>query len=498
VEDKVKIARKLDAIGIDYIEGGYGGANPKDMEFFARMKASPLPRAEIVAFGNTRRAGVAVEEDATLRALLATEVPVVTLVAKASLPQVVRVLRTTPEENLAMIADSIHFLKAKGRRVIFDAEHFFDGYIADSEYALQALEVAEEAGAEVICLCDTNGGTLPSRLVEIIRRVKEAIDTPLGIHAHDDMGVAVANTLAAVKEGLTHVQGTINGYGERCGNADLCAIIPNLKLKMGIDCVSDAQLAQLTELSRYVSELANLSPDPFAPYVGQSAFVHKGGLHADAMAKWEDSYQHIQPELVGNYQRILVSELSGRSNILAKAKELGFELASRAPEVTGILDTVKELEAQGFQFEGAEGSFELLIRRAQSGYRPPFQLLDFLVLVEKRTGREILAEATIKVQVGDQVMHTAAEGNGPVNALDAALRKALSSFYPVLDSVRLTDYKVRILDETAGTEARTRVLIETSDGHNTWSTVGSSTNIIEASWLALADSLEYALIKNGY
>ncbi len=428
VEDKVKIARKLDAIGIHYIEGGYGGSNPKDMEFFARMKASPLPRAEVVAFGSTRRADVAAEGDASLRALLATEAPVLTLVAKASLPQVIRVLRTTPQENLAMIADSIRFLKAKGRRVIFDAEHLFDGYTADPKYALKTLEAAEEAGAEAICLCDTNGGTLPSRLVEIIRRVKEAIHAPLGIHAHDDIGVAVANTLAAVEEGLGHVQGTINGYGERCGNANLCAIIPNLKLKMGIDCVSDAQLAQLTELSRYVSELANLSSDPFVPYVGQSAFVHKGGLHANAVAKWEDSYQHIRPELVGNYQRILVSELSGRSNILAKARELGLELPPRGPEVHSILDTVKHLEAQGFQFEGAEGSFELLIRRAQPGYRSPFRLLDFLVLVEKRTGREILAEATIKVQVGDQVMHTAAEGNGPVNALDAGLGKALLSF----------------------------------------------------------------------
>jgi len=497
LEDKLKIAKKLDELGLHYIEGGYASSNPKDRAFFERAKALGLENAVITAFGNTRRANTPPGEDASLKALLAAGTTVVTLVGKSSVLHVTDVLRTSLEENLRMIADSVRYLKGQGRKVIYDAEHFFDGYCLGPSYALMTLEAAQEAGADLIVLCDTNGGTLPSTLTFIIKEVQKATSLPLGIHCHNDSGVAVANTLAAVELGLQHIQGTINGYGERCGNADLCTIIPSLKLKMGFDCVSDEQLARLTEISRYVSEIANLSPDAHAPYVGQSAFVHKGGLHADAVAKAEESYQHIPPELVGNRTRFLVSELAGRASIVSKAQELGLELSRNGKQAEQVLAEVKALEGRGFQFEGAEGSFELLIRRAQPDYKPPFQLIDFLVLVEKRGEREILAEATVKVQVGDRIMHTAAEGNGPVNALDAALRKALLSFYPVLAQVRLTDYKVRILDETSGTGAQTRVLIESSDGERTWSTVGSSTNIIEASSMALIDSLEYGLLKNG-
>lgn len=497
VEDKLKIALKLDELGIRYIEGGYSGANPKDVEFFSRVKASGgINNARIAAFGSTRRANIPAEEDPTLKALLAAETEVVTLVGKSSLPQVREVLQTTPGENLHMIADSVRFMKSKGKEVIYDAEHFFDGFKADSTYALSTLAVAESAGADTIVLCDTNGGTLTSELVSIIGEVKARVTRPLGIHAHNDSGVAAANTLAAVEQGVLHVQGTMNGYGERCGNANLCTIIPNLKLKMDIDCVSDQQLARLTEVSHYISELTGQRQDSFAPYVGHSAFAHKGGLHADAVMKWEDSYQHVSPTAVGNSKRILVSELAGGSSVLFKARELGFQLLRRGQAVRHVLQRVKTLEHQGFQFEGAEGSLELLIRRSQPDYQPPFRLLDFLVLVEKRGETDILAEATVKVQVGDEIMHMAAEGNGPVNALDAALRKALTPSYPSLERIRLTDYKVRILDETTGTAARTRVLIESSDGKRTWGTVGSSTNIIEASWFALADSLEYGLLKN--
>jgi 2-isopropylmalate synthase len=495
VDDKLKIARKLDELGIHYIEGGWPGSNPKDAEFFDRAKGIRLEQAIITAFGSTRRAGVAVESDPNIRALLEAETCAVTIFGKSWDLHVSRVLGTTLEENLAMIADSVSYLKDRGQEVIYDAEHFFDGYKADPDYALRTLQAAERAGADYLVLCDTNGGTLPSELVAIIEEVKKVTSTPLGIHAHNDSDLAVANSLAAVQAGIVHVQGTINGYGERCGNANLCSIIPNLKLKLGYDCISDEQLRQLVSISRYVSELANLAHDAHLPYVGHSAFAHKGGMHVDALVKCEESYQHIDPALVGNRKRVVVSELSGKSNIAYKVEEFGLDLSISSEQVRQIVQRIKELENRGFQFEGAEGSVELLIRRAQPGYKPPFELIDFHVLVENRQGRGMLAEAAIKVRVGDEIMHTAAEGNGPVNALDLALRKALLPFYPQLAEIHLTDYKVRILDSEAGTAARVRVLIDSARGSRTWSTVGSSTNIIEASWQALADSLEYGLLN---
>ncbi|UCC62870.1 MAG: citramalate synthase [Anaerolineae bacterium] len=498
VDDKLKIARRLDRLGVAYIEGGWPGSNPKDAAFFERVPELCLAQAVVTAFGSTRRAGLAVEDDANIQALLAAGTRVVAVFGKSWDLHVRRVLNTTLEENLHMIADSVCYLKAKGREVIYDAEHFFDGYQADPAYALQTLAAAADAGADVLVLCDTNGGSLPSAVAAVVAQVRGATATPLGVHAHNDGDMAVANSLAAVEAGVVHVQGTINGYGERCGNANLCSVIPALKLKMGCDCISDEQLRTLTETARYVSELANLSPDTHQPYVGRSAFAHKGGMHVNALLKCEASYQHIEPGLVGNRKRVVVSELSGKSNIAYKADEFDLDLGRDPEQTRQILQLIKELESQGFQFEGAEGSVELLIRRAQPGYEQPFELLDFHVLVRGHHNSRMAAEATVKVRVGDQIMHTAADGNGPVNALDAAVRKALMPFYPHLADVHLTDYKVRILDGEAGTAAQTRVLIDSADSQRTWSTVGSSTNIIEASWQALADSLEYALLRDDF
>ena len=494
VDDKVKIAQRLDRLGIRYIEGGWPGSNPKDLAFFEQAASLGLEQARLVAFGSTRRAGVAVEEDPNIQALVASGTPAVAVVGKSWDLHVHQVLNTTLEENLKLIADSVRYLKGLGREVVYDAEHFFDGYRADPVYALQTLAAAEEAGADVLVLCDTNGGSLPSTVAEVVSEVRRATTKPLGIHAHNDSEMAVANSLVAVERGVCHVQGTINGYGERCGNANLCSIIPTLKLKMGRECVTGEQLSTLSETARYVSEVANLSLDAHQPYVGHSAFAHKGGIHVNALLKCEDSYQHMDPALVGNRMRVVVSELSGRSNIAYKVKEYGLEMAD-GPASRQVLERIKELESQGFQFEGAEGSVELLIRRSKPDYEPPFELLDFHVLVRESHNGNMAAEATVKVRVGDQIMHTAADGNGPVNALDAAARKALVPFYPQLAHVRLTDYKVRILDGGAGTAAQTRVLIDSASGHHSWSTVGSSTNIIEASWQALVDSLEYALLN---
>jgi 2-isopropylmalate synthase len=501
VEDKLKIARKLDELGIHFIEGGWPGSNPKDEEFFHRAQDLRLSQARLCAFGSTRRPHVAADHDPNLGALVDAKTPVVTLVGKSWDKHVTDVLETTLEENLLMIRDSIGFLRSRGLVVFFDAEHFFDGYKANPDYALQTIKAAEDAGAECIILCDTNGGSLPYEVATTVETARKKVVAPLGIHAHNDGDVAVANTLVAIRAGVVQVQGTINGYGERCGNANLCSIIPALKIKMGIPCLSDEQLAKLTEVSRYVSELANLPPVTRQPYVGSSAFTHKAGIHVSGVTKWEESYQHIDPELVGNQSGVLVSELSGVSSIIYKAKERGLDLP-RGEEARRILEQVKLMESRGFQYEGAEASFELLVRHAQPDYRSPFELVDFMVVVERRRrpaagGEEILAEATVKVKVGEQVIHTASEGNGPVDALDKALRKALTQFYPSLAEVKLVDYKVRILDESAGTEAQVRVLIESSDGEQEWTTVGSSTNIIEASWLALADSLEYWLLRKG-
>jgi len=502
VVDKLHIAQKLDELGIHFIEGGWPGSNPKDIEFFSKAQSLALSHSQLVAFGSTRRPKSKAETDANLLALANAGVKVVAIVGKSSDSQVIQVLETTLEENLSMIADSIRYLKTKDLTVFFDAEHFFDGFKANPSYALRVLEVAAEAGASCLVLCDTNGGALPDEIMVAIEAARRLTTVSLGIHAHNDAELAIANTLAAVSAGVTQVQGTINGYGERCGNANLCSVIPALKLKLGIDCVTDEQLAKLAEVSHYVSELANLTPDAFSPYVGASAFSHKGGLHVSGITKWAGSYQHIDPSLVGNQPRVLISELSGRRSILYKAKELGLDLPPRGKEAQKLLEQVKWLESRGFQYEGAEASFELLVHRAKPDYQPLFELVDFMVVVEKRRRpstrkgmEEMLSEAIVKVRVGNEIIHTAAEGNGPVNALDEALRKALLQFYPSLAQVKLVDYKVRILEESVGTGAQVRVLIESSDGVNEWQTVGSSTNIIEASWLALADSLEYWLLK---
>ncbi len=500
--DKLHVVQKLDELGIHYIEGGWPGSNPKDVEFFDKAKGLALANSVLVAFGSTRHPGASVEDDANLKALLDSGVKAVTVVGKSSEMQVTHILETSLEENLSMIADSIRYLKKKGLTVFFDAEHFFDGFKANPVYSLRTLEVADEAGADCLVLCDTNGGGLPGEIVIAVEAVRKTTSVPLGIHAHNDAELAVANTLAAVQAGVTQVQGTINGYGERCGNANLCSIIPALKLKMGIDCISNDRLAKLTEAAHYVSELANLLPNPYQPYVGSSAFTHKGGLHASAVSKREDSYQHVEPAKVGNQLRVIVSELSGRGNILHKAKELGVELPAQGKEAQKLLEQVKLLESRGFQYDNAEASFELLLHRARPGYQVPFELVDFMVVVERRRRQstrsdleDMLSEAMVKVRVGNEIVHTAAEGNGPVNALDQALRKALLRFYPSLAQVKLVDYKVRILEESVGTESQVRVLIESGDGVNEWHTVGSSTDIIEASWLALADSLEYWLLK---
>jgi len=503
VEDKLKITAKLDELGIDFIEGGWPGSNPKDTEFFMKARGLSLTHATLVAFGSTRRSGCKVEEDANLQALLEAKTKVVTIVGKAWDKQVTQVLETTLEDNLNIITDSISYLKSKGLRVFFDAEHFFDGCRTNPEYSLAVVTSAAEAGADYVVLCDTNGGTLPQQIVEAIKAVQKATSVPLGIHAHNDAELAVANSLAAVEAGVTQIQGTINGYGERCGNVNLCSIIPTLKLKMGIDCVTEEQLSKLSDISRYVSELANLPHYDKLPYVGATAFTHKGGTHVSGLIKWEDSYQHVDPELVGNRPRVVISELAGKGSIIYKAKERGLPIP-RDKEIAKVLEQVKSLENQGFQYDSAEASFDLLVHRAQPDYHPPFELVDFMVVVEKRrrppssgNQEELLAEATIKVKVDDRVVHTAAEGDGPVNALDQALRKALTQFYPDLTVVTLIDYKVRILEETAGTASQVRVLIESSDGKEHWRTVGSSTNIIEASWLALADSIEYWLVKQA-
>ena len=495
VKDKLRIVRKLDELGVAYIEGGWPGSNPKDVEFFAQARDVELRCAKLAAFGSTRRAGVSVEEDHNVQALQQAKVPVVAIVGKSSRMHVTEILGTSLKENLSMIRDTVAYLKAAGLEVLFDAEHFFDGYKLDPDYALASARTAAEAGADIVVLCDTNGGTLPSEVGRIVSATRQALpEVELGIHAHDDTGVAVANTLVAVEAGATHIQGTMNGYGERCGNANLCTLIPNLQLKMGYQALANGDLSTLTEAARYVSEVANLRPDDHAPYVGHSAFAHKAGLHVSALLKVADSYQHVDPAQVGNKRRVLISELAGRSNIAHKVAELALDAELDADELRRIAHRVKELESRGFQFEGAEGSFELLVRRAQPGYRPPFEVLDFLVLVEKRSDKDILAEATVKARVNGTVMHTAAEGVGPVNALDKAMRKALLPFYPELDKVQLTDYKVRILDEQAATAALTRVLIDASNGDRSWTTVGCSVNIIEASFQALLDSLELPLL----
>jgi 2-isopropylmalate synthase len=502
VEDKLKICRKLDELGVHYIEGGWPGSNPKDAEFFVRAQSLNLQHARLAAFGSTRRAGGDAESDVNLRALLDARTPVVTLVGKANDRHVRQVLETTPEENLAMIADSVRHIRAQGRTVFFDAEHFFDGYLSDPGYAVRCLLAAESAGADCLVLCDTNGGMLTEQLASIVRIVRPETGARLGIHTHNDAELAVANALAAVAEGVTQVQACVNGYGERCGNANLMSIIANLKLKLGLDVVTDEQLALLTDVSHYVSEIVNLVPDPYQPYVGTSAFTHKGGLHTAAVIKLSESYQHVEPDVVGNHGRMVVSELGGSSGVLQKLREIGFEHELSREEARSLQEQVNALEAKGYQFEGAEASIEMLARRLRPGYVQPFELLDFWI-VERRASatadhdREMQAEAMVKVRIGGATLQTASDGNGPVAALDAAARKALSEFFPTIYAVKLIDYKVRIINGEGGTSAAVRVLIESTDGAHFWTTVGASTDIIEASWLALADSLEYFLVRRA-
>jgi 2-isopropylmalate synthase len=490
--DKLRIARKLDELGVAFIEGGWPGSNPKDVEFFERAQDIHWQTALITAFGSTCSAQSIPEEDANIQALIQAHTPVCTVVGKSWTLHVTDVLQTNLDNNLRIIAESLSYLKAQGRRVIYDAEHFFDGYKADAGYALETLRAAARGGAETLVLCDTNGGSMPWEIVDVVRAVKADLDIPLGIHTHNDGECAVANSLSAVQAGARQVQGTINGYGERCGNANLCSVIPNLELKQGLPCLPKGSLAKLFDTSHFVAEVANLAPDENQAYVGSSAFTHKGGIHVAAMRRTEKSYQHIDPVRVGNQPRVVVSELSGRGNLLSMAESLGMNMKANK-EVSDVLHEIKSLEANGFSFEAAEASVAMMLKRQQAGYKPPFELIDFFVNVEHRQGRGIFAEATVKVRVNGEILHTAAEGNGPVAALDAALRKALTPLFPSLAHFQLVDYKVRILDGDNGTSATTRVLIDTQNGTKSWSTVGASANIIEASWRALADSVEYGL-----
>jgi 2-isopropylmalate synthase len=496
-EDKIKIAKRLDAFGVSYIEGGWPGSNPKDMEFFERARNTKFLHAKIAAFGSTRRAKNPVEKDANIRALLDAQTPVVTIFGKTWLLHVKEALQISPEQNLTIISDSVAYLKKHRKEVIYDAEHFFDGYKQDKAYALQTLAAAAKAGAESLVLCDTNGGTLPWEVAEIVREVKKNISTPLGIHTHNDSGTAVASSLIAVREGCMQVQGTINGYGERCGNANLCTIIPDLQLKMGYRCVADEQLQHLTSVSRYVSELANMKHQKNLPFVGESAFAHKGGVHVSAVMKSALTYEHIVPESVGSVRRVLISDLSGRSNVLFKVKELGVELNEKSPAVQKIVDEIKEMEHFGYSYEDAEGSFELMVKRHTGEMKQFFDLERFKVSIQKDSlEKDARSEALIKIRVGNETEITAAEGDGPINALDKALRKALEKFYPELSEIHLTDYKVRVLDTQNATAAKVRVLIETKNGESSWNTVGVSPDVVEASWKALVDSISYHLLKH--
>jgi len=495
VDDKLRVAEQLDHLGVQYIEGGWPGANPKDEEFFQRAPAElDLSTATLVAFGSTRRAGARADEDEVLRHLVKANTPAVCIVGKAWDKHVTEALRTDLEEGVRMVGDSIEFLVGTGLRVFFDAEHFFDGYKRNPDYSFRILRAAEEAGAEVVVLCDTNGGTLPAEVDRIVAEVLPRLSAGVGVHFHNDGGCAVANTLTAVHLGATQVQGCVNGYGERTGNADLCAAVPNLALKMGVRTIPSDRLERLTPVAHHIAELVNINPHPQQPYVGTSSFAHKAGLHTSAIARSRDAYEHINPDLVGNGTRFVVSELAGRSTLALKAEELGLDLESAA--LSSVLETLKELEHQGYHFEVADGSLELLMRGSGGWKQGFFRLESFRILTEQREDARFVTEATIKLWVGDERVVATAEGNGPVNALDGALRKAIGGQYPELARLHLTDYRVRVLDTTKGTAAVTRVLLDTTDGERSWSTIGVSENIIEASWQALSDSIVYGLLHN--
>ena len=497
VGDKLRIASLLDELGVSYVEGGWPGALPKDDEFFARARKDlEFRNATLVAFGSTRRPGTAAPRDEQLRALLEAETTTICIVGKAWDYHVREALRTDLDEGLRMIADSVGHLRENDRRVFFDAEHFFDGFRANPEFALRALVAAHEAGAERLVLCDTNGGTLPDEIVDVVRQVRTTVPgAELGVHFHNDAGCAVASSLAAVGAGVRQIQGCVNGYGERTGNADLCTIIPDLVLKMGIPVLSPDRLAELAPTSHHVAEIVNIALDPHRPYVGSSAFTHKAGLHTSALARRPDAYEHTPPAGVGNFTRMVVSEQAGRAAISQRARELGLELDEEATRK--VLAKVKELEHVGYQFEAADGSFELLVRHIVGWQQEFFRLESFRAFVERRTGGEVVAEATVKVTVGDRRIVSTGEGNGPVNALDQALRLALRDFYPEIDNLRLIDYRVRVLDSSDGTGARVRVLIETANGDRSWSTIGVHDNVIEASWEALVDGLVIGLLRSS-
>ena len=495
VEDKMRIAQKLDLLGIAYIEGGFPGSNPKDIEFFERMGELKLTQAQVTAFGSTCRKDTPAEDDAGLDAMISTGCKTLCIFGKAWDVHVTETLQTTLPENVRMVRDSVAYLKTQVDTVFFDAEHFFDGYRANPDYALEVVRAAADAGADCVVLCDTNGGVLPQEVVRIVRELRELVDVPLGIHAHNDSGCAVANSLVAIDAGAVQVQGTVNGYGERAGNADLISIIPSLVLKMHDDALTAEQLRLITEVSHFVAETANISPNPYQPYVGASAFAHKGGVHASAAARLPEAYEHIAPARVGNSARVVVSELAGRASLTLKAAELGIDLSADQEEVSRALDAIKELEYRGYSFEAADGSLSVMLKKRLGTHEPAFRLESFRVIAEKREDGRVATEATIKVHVGGQRFIATAEGNGPVNALDKALRAAIGRFYPRLDKISLEDYKVRVLDERKGTGAVTRVLIESTDGEKSWGTVGVSENIIEASWEALVDSIDYGLMS---
>ena len=496
-KDKVRIAQRLDAFGVDYIEGGWPGSNPKDMEFFRLASDIDFSHAKIVAFGSTCRAGSSPEEDKNIQFLIDADTETVSIFGKSWLLHVKQALKITPEDNLEIIRRSIQYLKENGKEVIYDAEHFFDGYKDNPEYAIETLKTAQAAGADTLVLCDTNGGTLPHEISDIVQNVYRVTSTKLGIHAHNDCELAVSNSIAAVAAGCEHVQGTINGYGERCGNANLCSVIPNLQIKQNYSCVPDSSIGQLTSLSSFVSELANVGHETRMPYTGRSAFAHKGGVHVSAVMKNEATYEHVQPEAVGNKRRVLVSDLSGKSNVLYKTQELGIDLENSGGNVPEIVEQLKKLENEGFQFEAAEASFELLVKKMTQPFSNLFELEGFRVIMERDATGESRSEATIRVNVQGQLEHSAAEGNGPVHALDSALRKALCKFYPDIADIILKDYKVRVLNEKDGTGAKVRVLVDSGKNETSWGTVGVSKNIVDASWQALADSMNYYLMHHS-
>ncbi len=497
VEDKIKIVKAIDQLGIGYVEAGNPGSNPKDLDFFEKIKSIKLKNTKVVAFGSTRRRGISPSEDGNVQALLGAGVDTVAIFGKSWDFHVTDIINATLQENIEMIYDTVLYLKEQGKEVVFDAEHFFDGYKNNAEYAIKTLDAAVQAGADCLCLCDTNGGTFPDEVYDITKKVVDKFNIPIGIHAHNDCGMAVANSVMAVKAGAAHVQGTLTGFGERCGNTNLSTVIPNLQLKMGYKCIPDENMDKLTHIAREVSEIANLKLDDRAPYVGKTAFAHKGGMHVDGVSKNSKSFEHIEPSLVGNERKFLTSEVAGRTTILSMIKKIAPNIEKNSPETGRIIDRLKNLEYEGYQFEGAEGGFELVIRKELGKYKPFFELETFKIIGEHPAANdEQTATAMIKVSVDGKKEITAAEGDGPVNALDKALRKALEVFYPSLSDVHLTDYKVRVLDSGSATASKVRVLIESSDGSSSWTTVGVSKDIIEASWIALVDSIEYKLIKD--